>query len=158
VESVVLAIIGSGAFAAAVSAVIVQRQGTVERKRKACAEALTDALEWLELPYRIRRRLDDTSTTLALLRDHINALQARLAFHDSWLLVELPDAHARYRQLVNSIKGATHEAIFGAWKAEPITRAEQMNTGALFDGNFDEQVAEFAAVVRSALKFWRFWQ
>ena len=47
-------VVGASAVASAVLAYLLgQRRTSVERKRTLCAEAIADALQWLELPYRI---------------------------------------------------------------------------------------------------------
>ena len=66
-----------------------QRQASVERKWRGSAEAIADALSWLELPYRIRRT-SDTPETLGALAERVHHLQERLLFHENWLRIEVP--------------------------------------------------------------------
>lgn len=134
-----------------------QRAAALERKRKTAAEAIADALVWLELPYRIRRRLDDQPGTIAALSERIHDLQERLAFHDNWLRIELPRAHARYVALVHAVKDASMKAIQGAWQAPPLSAPGEMNIGSLGLASVEQQVSEFAEEVRRRLSWWRVW-
>lgn len=68
---------------------------SLQRRREVAAEAMAHALLWLELPYRIRRRVDDKPETIAAIVERVHGLQEKLVFHSSWLEVELPMAQAR---------------------------------------------------------------
>ena len=150
------------AIIAAASAVVVyflgQRQASLERRRKACAEAVADALAWLELPYRIRRRLDNTKEALGALVERIHHLQERLAFHESWLRVELPQAHKIYRELLDSVRASARSALQDAWRASPMSDAAEMNIGDLGLQPVDSLVESFSQEVRKHLAIWRVWE
>ena len=88
-----------------------QRRISVERKRTLCAEAIADALQWLELPYRIRRRTDNTPETLTALGDRINDLRERLQFHEKWLRIEVPQSVVSYQRLVGEVIAAAGREI-----------------------------------------------
>ncbi len=134
-----------------------QRRTSVERKRTLCAEAIADALKWLELPYRIRRRPDNTPQTLTALGDRINDLRERLQFHEKWLRIEIPQSVASYRRLVEEVMAAARQEIEDAWTASPAENASDMNIGQLSiirDG-VDTAVEDFSSEVVKALAWWR---
>ena len=134
-----------------------QRRTSVERKRTLCAEAIADALKWLELPYRIRRRPDDNPQTLIALGDRINDLRERLQFHEKWLRIEIPQSVASYRRLVEEVMAAARQEIEDAWIASPAKNASDMNIGQLSiirDG-VDAAVEDFSSEVVKALAWWR---
>lgn len=139
---------------AALSAVIVhvlgQRAAARARKRELCGKAIADALAWMELPYRITRRIDNNPDTLHALADRIHQLQESLLFYLSWLRVELPEAHHEYQSLVNAVKGATRAAIRDAWRKQPSIEPEDMNIEELQVDRVavDERVSRFTAIVR----------
>ena len=145
------------ALAAVLIYVLSQRQVALERKRRACAEAISDALSWLELPYRIRRRTDDTDDTLRSLAERIHNLQERLLFHENWLRVEIPQTSQQYRDLVQRVKKKAGPAMQDAWKASPVASANAMNIGDLGMGSVDNLVLAFTERVRSQLALWRVW-
>ena len=145
------------ALAAVLIYVLNQRQAALERKRRACAEAISDALSWLELPYRIRRRTDDTHDTIRGLVERIHHIQERLLFHENWLRVEIPQTYPQYRDLVQEVKKAAEPAMQDAWKSSPVNSASAMNIGVLGMESVDDPVLAFAERVRSKLALWRVW-
>ena len=153
--SVIAALI---AVAGAVLAYLLgQRQKALERKRTACAQAISDALQWLELPYRIRRRPDDIAETLSSLAERINNLREQLQFHEKWLRIEIPNSAKRYQSLVKVVMATAGPAIEDAWKTCPVKSAGEMNIGPL-DINrdqVDEAVENFSLEVVKELSWWR---
>ena len=134
-----------------------QRQATVERKRRASAEAIADALSWLELPYRIRRRTSDTPETLGALAERVHHLQERLLFHDNWLRIEVPQAYPKYQELVRGVKEVALPFIREAWNTAPIDGASSMNVGDLGIRPDPELVEGFSDEVKKQLALWRIW-
>ncbi len=150
--------VGAPAVASAILAYLLgQRRISVERKRTLCAEAIADALQWLELPYRIRRRPDDTSQTLTALGDRINDLRERLQFHEKWLRIEVPQSVESYQRLVGEVRAAAGQEIEDAWNASPAQSASDMNIGQLSITRdlVDPAVEAFSAEVVKALAWWR---
>lgn len=148
---------GSGVIGAVLAYLLGQRRTSVERKRTLCAEAIADALKWLELPYRIRRRPDNTPQTLTVLGDRINDLRERLQFHEKWLRIEIPQSVASYRRLVEEVMAAARQEIEDAWTASPAESSSDMNIGQLSiirDG-VDAAVEDFSSEVVKALAWWR---
>ena len=159
-------VVGASAVASAVLAYLLgQRRTSVERtrcwpsppERTLCAEAIADALQWLELPYRIRRRPDNTPQTLAALGDRINDLRERLQFHEKWLRIEIPQSVASYQRLVEEVIAAAGQEIENAWNASPAQSASDMNVGQLSItlDRVDAAVEDFSAEVVKALAWWR---
>ena len=86
------ATVGAAAIAALVAVTVYlvgQRAVRFDRKRELSGKAIAEALAWLELPYRIRRRVDDAPDTLLGLVDRMHDLQESLLFYRGWLQVEL---------------------------------------------------------------------
>ncbi len=131
------------------------RQSSLERKRKACAEALTDALKWLEVPYRVRRRPENRELSSTTLIAHIHDLQERLLFHESWLRIEIPALETEYVELVSAVKCAARNAIQDSWETSPVADA-QMNIGELGVSPVDAEVVRFSDKVREELNWWNY--
>ena len=129
----------------------------MERKRASCAEAIADALHWLELPYRIRRRPDNNLQTLTALGDRINDLRERLQFHEKWLRIEIPRSVASYQRLVREVMAAAGQEMENAWTASPVERASDMNIGQLniIRDHVDAAVEDFSSEVVKSLAWWR---
>ncbi len=146
---------------AALGAVVVYffalRRKRLDEKKQTCAKALAQALAWLELPYRIRRRMSNEPEVLRGIVDRTHQLQEDLLFYQAWMRIELPAANEAYRALVAAAKGAVLEPARLAWRTEPVSAAEGMNIGDLKIGSIETEVDEFARVVRKDLSWWRFW-
>ena len=157
--SVIAALVvgGSGVIGAVLAYLLGQRRTSVERKRTLCAEAIADALKWLELPYRIRRRPDNTPQTLTALGDRINDLRERLQFHEKWLRIEIPQSVVSYQRLVEEVMAAARQEIADAWTDSPAENASDMNIGQLsiIREGVDIAVEDFSSEVVKALAWWR---
>lgn len=126
------ATVAAAAIAALVAVMVYvlgQRAARRDRKRELCGKAIAEVLAWLELPYRIRRRVDDAPDTLRGLVDRMHELQESLLFYRGWLQVELPQAHEEYVSLVAAVKAAASSAIQEAWQSLPSSEAKEMNIG-----------------------------
>jgi hypothetical protein len=149
-----VASIAAAAIAAAVAIVVFALRAAAaaqDRKREMCARALADALAWLELPYRIRRRKDDSPETLALLAGHAHSLQEKLLFHSAWLCIELPSTAPLYHTLLQSVRAIAQEPLKEAWCSPAIAHPEQMNLGSLVPPPPADQITAFCQAVRRDL-------
>jgi hypothetical protein len=157
VEAIAVAVLGSGVVVAVVTAYLNSRQIVVERKRKACADALSDVMAWLEAPYLIRRRTSDEAATLAAIRDELREIQQRLNFHEAWLRFEAPHAFESFSALLLAVRNEIREPIQEAWRSPPTTTAGGMNLGALYGASFAKQIADFTNAARKDIGYLRFW-
>ena len=126
-------------------------------KRKSCAQAIADALQWLELPYRIRRRPNDAAETLSSLAERTNNLREQQEFHEKWLRIEMPGSAQKYGRLVKEVRAAAGTAIADAWRTGPVKSAGDMNIGELdiSRGRVEQAVEEFSSAVVKELSWWR---
>jgi hypothetical protein len=152
--TVVVAVVGAiGAFIG----VLFDRYRTIlEQRRQCAAAALADALLWLELPYRIRRRTSDDSPELARIAELVHHLQERHIYHSSWMDLEIPGAATEYRVLLSAIGDQTTLHMQDAWKAPPVRSAADMNVGELYTPQVDSECAAFLARVTDALQLTSF--
>ncbi len=131
-----------------------QRETRRDRKWEMCGKAIREALAWMELPYRIRRRADDDAATLRGLVDRAHQLQESLLFYRGWLEVELPEAGNEYASLVAAVKAAAAEPLQAAWTSPPASRPEDMIIGELIADRtaVDQALTRLTALVRSHLR------
>lgn len=125
-----IAILG-GAITAALTHSLNQRAARRERQARAFAEALGAIEEYVELPYRIRRRRP-TEEARHDLTEQISRLQARIAFHQGWLQVQAPDVAGWYEQLVRTAKQQAGAQMKEAWDRPPATGDAGMNLGGAY--------------------------
>ncbi|KND26587.1 hypothetical protein [Streptomyces stelliscabiei] len=141
-------------FGAFLTYALNQRAVRKERRAKTFAEALTAVEEYLEMPYRIRRRPKSSSTVRQQLTDEVSGLLARMAFHQAWLQIEASAVAGPYATLVAT---ATARAEAGAqmrlaWDQPPITTDSGMNLGVPYPRDRSNAArAECIEVMRSHL-------
>jgi len=98
-----------------------------ERRAKAFADALAAVEEYLEGPYRVRRRQGSTPEIRAALAGALSDLQARIALHRAWLQVEAPAVAPAYDDLVSTARAEAGTQMADAWNAPPLTSDAEMN-------------------------------
>ncbi|MEU2542350.1 MULTISPECIES: hypothetical protein [Streptomyces] len=106
-----------------------QRAVRRERRAKTFAEALTAVEEYLEMPYRIRRRSESSSAVRQQLTDEVSSLLARMAFHQAWLQIEATTVAGPYATLVATARAEAGAQMSLAWQQPPITTDSGMNLG-----------------------------
>lgn len=100
------------------------------RRRKNHAAAVRTLLAWHELPYQIRRRLNDDGEEIARLRDLGHALQQDLAYYEALLTSENAHLGRAYTDAKAAIKEATRDDIAEAWQSPPANGPD----GQVLDG------------------------
>ncbi|MYR21424.1 hypothetical protein [Streptomyces sp. SID6137] len=122
-----------------------QRAVRRERRAKTFAEALTTVEEYLEMPYRIRRRPESSSSVRQQLTDEVSGLLARMAFHQAWLQIEASDVAGSYSALVAAARAEAGAQMSLAWQQPPITTDVGMNLGAPYPR--DQSIATRATCI-----------
>lgn len=95
------------------------------RRAQAFAGALQAVSDYLEAPYRIRRRSGNREDRFAL-TSHVSEIQSRLDFFDANLALIAPKAHPAYLRLVAAAKSEAGVQMTAAWKARPTHRDRQV--------------------------------
>ncbi len=130
-----------------------------ERRAKAFADALAAVEEYLEAPYRIRRRQGSTPEVRSALTAALSDLQARIALHRAWLQVEAPAVGHAYDDLVTAARAEAGTQMADAWNATPLTNDTEMNLKVAYPHpQADAERAKVAAAMRRHLRAWRGWK
>lgn len=108
-----------------------QRAVRRERRSKTFAEAVTAVEEYLEMPYRIRRRMSSAEARQEL-TDEVSSILARMAFHQAWLQIEASSVAGPYATLVATARAEAGAQMSEAWQQPPITADSGMNLGAAY--------------------------
>lgn len=91
------------------------------------AEAIEAVHEYLENPYRIRRRDGSAEARMAVNR-HISDVQVRLRYYDTLIrLNSTPEVAAAYAELVATARREAGVAMKEAWASAPTTRDDQVS-------------------------------
>lgn len=121
-------------IAAAIAAVVAvagyvrtQAWARRERRAKAFADALAAIEDYLEAPYRVRRRQAATPEARTALTSILNDLQARIALHRAWLQVEAPAVAEAYEALVSAARAEAGTQMTDAWNSAPLANDADMN-------------------------------
>lgn len=115
----------AGIFVAALVALagylLTQAWNRRERWARSFADALAAVEDFLELPYRVRRRpaQDDGATRFAIASE-ISDVQARLKFHSTWLQLQNPTVASAYDALVRAAREEAAPQRNDAWRLPPI--------------------------------------
>ena len=115
------------ALVAVTGYMVTQAQARRERRARDFADALAAVEEYLEAPYRIRRRQAATPEAREALTSALSDLQARIAHHRSWLQVEAPAVGHAYEAYVSAARLEAGVQMAEAWNAAPLTSDTEMN-------------------------------
>jgi hypothetical protein len=104
-----------------------------ERRANAFAAALAAVENYLEMPYRVRRRPASDPQARATLTNQMSDIKAQIAFHQAWLQVEAPQVAEAYDNLVRAAQEEGGAQMQQAWK-EPLRDTDAaMNLGVAYD-------------------------
>lgn len=135
--------------------VLTQAQARRERRAKEFAGALAAIEEYLEAPYKIRRRQAATPESRETLATTLSDLQARIALYRAWLHVEAPAVGQAYDVLVSIARSEAGTQMTEAWNATPLASDADMNLKVAYPHpNSDAERAKVIAVMRHHLKLW----
>lgn len=154
------ATLGAALIAAAIAVIgycVTQARARRERRAKAFAEALAAVEDYMESPYRIRRRPRSDADTRTQITAAISDIQSRIAFHEAWLEVEAPKVGAAFARLVRVARGEAGANMKEAW-AEPVLEDDRaMNLGMRYNRSQTEAVrGEVLTVMKAHLRGYPF--
>lgn len=140
------------ALVAVTGYMLTQTQARRERRAREFADALAAVEEYLEAPYRIRRRQAATPEAREALTSALSDLQARIALHRAWLQVEAPAVGRAYEALVSAARSEAGAQMAEAWNAAPLTSDTDMNLKVAYPHpNSDAERAKVIAAMRQHL-------
>lgn len=117
------------ALTGAVALALSRASEAANRRRDRYADAVAALVAWIEFPYRVRRRTDDTPATLATLATRGHELQEKLAGHQAWIFGEDSAVATAYRTARSTITPLVGAALREAWATPPASTAEAMSLG-----------------------------
>jgi hypothetical protein len=142
------------ALVAVTGYMLTQAQGRRERRASEFADALAAVEEYLEAPYRIRRRQAATPEARDALTNTLSDLQARIARHRSWLRVEAPPVVEAYDALIAAARSEAGVQMTEAWKSAPPASDADMNLHVAYQHpNSDAERDKVIAVMRQNLRY-----
>jgi hypothetical protein len=141
------------ALVAVTGYMLTQAQARRERRAREFADALAAVEEYLEAPYRIRRRQAATPEAREALTSALSDLQARIALHRAWLQVEAPAVGRAYEALVSAARSEAGAQMAEAWNAAPLTSDTDMNLKVAYPHpDSDAERAKVIAAMRQHLR------
>jgi hypothetical protein len=124
-----------------------RRAETEARRRQAYAAAMQVLVEWIEYPYRIRRRTSDDPLELRRLADIGHDIQQRLRYHRTWVLLEHPPTGKLYTDVLATISERVGAACQSSWRLPPISAATDMNLAGWGPGSFQADLGRLETVI-----------
>jgi hypothetical protein len=114
--------------------------------------ALSLALAWIEVPFRIARRTSDDPATISTLAERVHDLQEQIDHNCRWLAFESPLVGDAYQALVAATKIQVGPHIKSAWRNAPAAApADQILDGNPFPVQVEDECAAFLAASRAHL-------
>ena len=142
------------ALVAVTGYMLTQAQGHRERRASEFAEALAVVEEYLEAPYRIRRRQAATPEARDALANALSDLQTRITRHRSWLRVEAPLVAEAYDALITAARLEAGVQMTEAWNSAPLATDADMNLRVAYQHpNSDVERDKVIAVMRQNLRY-----
>jgi len=99
-----------------------QRRARDERYARAFAEAIQAVEDYLETPYRIRRRPPRSPAIRFELTGLVSDIQSRIAFHEAWLTTMSPLIARAYRELIVAARQDAGPQMTAAGHSPPTRR------------------------------------
>lgn len=108
-----------------------QRAARRESRARTFAEALSAVEDYLEMPYRVRRR-PNTAEGRHSITNEVSAVLARMAFHQAWLQIVAPPVAGPYAALVATARSEAGAQMRMAWQQLPIASDREVNLGTAY--------------------------
>lgn len=103
-----------------------------ERFARAFAEAIQAVEDYLEAPYRIRRRPPCHAEVQFQLTAMVSDVQSRIAFHEAWLTSLSPIVAEKYCKLVRVARQEAGSQMTDAWRSRATSTDTQVPLGEPF--------------------------
>ena len=142
------------AIVAVTGYMLTQAQARRERRAREFAEALAVVEEYLEAPYRVRRRQAATPEARDALTNALSDLQARIAHHRAWLHVEAPAVAQAYDALIAAARSEAGVQMTEAWNSAPLASDADMNLRIAYQhANSDAEREKVIHLMRQNLSY-----
>lgn len=126
--------------------------GPRDRRRALYGTAYQDAMAWLEMLYRVRRRANEDADERQLV-ERFHVLQERIDYHRGWLGSESRYLARSYCRLVREIKQQSESPLQKAWRDPGCRPAEPPVIGEPHP-SVEPQSLRFLTDVRLHLSLW----
>jgi hypothetical protein len=147
VVTVLLAVLGSSAIAAILTAALAGLRAGATIRRDGYAASVATLVAWAEYPYRIRRRTSDSPETLSQLAQLGHDLQERVARQRAWIAAENGVLSKVFEGCLTALRGPVGLSCRQAWEEPHLTVARQMNLGAFGPGDLAPQLRKLECAV-----------
>lgn len=127
VWTVILAVLSSGVLSALITAKWNEQAERRRLRRDRYVQVVSTLVAKAELPYRVRRRTDDSPETLAALASRIHDLQEQLVVDETWVAADCRKTLAALHAVRGILDPWFIEQCQAAWRADVITAGPSMN-------------------------------
>lgn len=134
--STILAAAAAALIAATVAVIgysLQQRAARRDQRAALYAEALRAVEDYLEAPYRIRRR-DGSAQARRDVSNHISDIKSRINFHIGWLRINAPAVvSTAYEAYVLAAQTDAGPQMTAAWQSRPTRKDRDVPLGLAYD-------------------------
>jgi hypothetical protein len=117
------------------------------------AGALQAIHDYLEAPYRIRRRIPNNDEGRVALTSSISDIQSRIKFHQSWFRVHSPNLAEAYDGLIETVRREAGAQMKTAWIDGGTSRDADVSLHVPLDQKAsNKKLDEVTALLRAALE------
>lgn len=141
-----------GLLIAAFKAIAWAISGPRDRRRALYGTAYQQAMAWVEMLYRVRRRGNDEASARELV-ERFHALQEQIDYHRGWLGSESKYLARSYCRLVGAIKCQTEPLMRTAW-SHPGCEPGEPVAGNVLHPSVEQYSLDFLTDVRLHLSLW----
>lgn len=107
-----------------------QREARRQERARIYAEAVRAVEDYMESPYRIRRR-DGTATARREITQRISDVKSQISFYTGWMAIYAEDElHAAYMKYYEAARSEAGGQMTAAWHSKPTRRDQDVPVGA----------------------------
>lgn len=158
VITAVLTVVGALIAAAIAARVAINgyrtQQQEARRQQRATfyAEAVRAVEDYVEAPYRIRRR-DGSAEARRQLTQQVSDIKSRISFYSAWMEIHgTPAVDAAYRAYYAAARAEAGQQMTLAWRTDPVKDDKDVPQGAALTRTAtDDKRAELIAAMKASL-------
>ncbi|OLT41991.1 hypothetical protein BJF86_03100 [Serinicoccus sp. CNJ-927] len=125
--TVIVAVLSSGALSALITVALNERAERRKVRRERYVQVVSTLVAKAEMPYRVRRRVDDRPGTLQNLAGQIHDLQEQLVVDETWVAADSAEVLEGLRSVRKILDPWFTEQCQAAWRASLIVDGPSMN-------------------------------
>ena len=134
---------------------ITNAMNRIERRGRIYADAISALVQFQNLPFRIRRRIDSSGVTRAAIGERVREVQEALSYHVFLLRLNSPRVGAAFAELVKNTREEGLRYRHDAWASPPATKDTDMNLFISYDYHNEAELERCIVLMQRELSIVR---